>query len=33
MKTVSFCEIRKPDTAGMHLILEVVIKEGQKDMD
>ncbi len=30
---VSFCEIRKLDTAGMHLILEIVIKEGLKYMD
>ena len=30
---VSFCEMRKLDTTGMHLILEIVIKEGQKYMD
>lgn len=27
---ISFCEIRKLDTNGMHLILEVVFNEGQK---
>lgn len=30
---VSFCDTRKLDTTGMHLILEIVIKEGQKYMD
>ena len=27
---VSFCEIRKLDTSGMHLILEIVKNKGQK---
>ena len=30
---VSFCEVRKLDTNGMHIILDIRNKEGQKHID